>query len=130
MFWIWSKIAALILSWLASLPVATIATPTPQVYEVPISIPTVVATQTVQQTDNLDTWIAQSNWPQWTWETVKRIVMCESRGIPGIATNPPHFGLMQANVNYWGYPSGGPVGELNQGFYIWTQQGWSAWSCY
>lgn len=97
--------------------------------ETPMGQPTIVATQEVQQADNLDTWIAQSNWPQWAWLTVRRIVMCESGGIPGINTNPPHVGLMQANVEFWGYPSGGPVGELNQGFFIYQQQGWGAWQC-
>ena len=99
----------------------------------PAYIPPVTATAVVQQSysrDQLDTWIAQSNWPEWMWPTVRRIVMCESSGVVGIATNPPHVGLMQANVNLWGRVAYDPIAELNQGYYIYTLQGWGAWSCY
>lgn len=124
LFWIARIIAELIAAF-ALLLSAPQETPTP-------IVPTVSSTPTavVTQTGDLDIWIAQSNWPQWTWETVKRIVWCESRGISGINTNPPHFGLMQVNVNFWGYPSGGPVSELNQGYQVYLIQGFNAWSCY
>lgn len=103
-------------------------TPQPTPY-----IPPVIATTVIQQTynrDQLDIWISQSNWPQWSWPTVRRIVLCESNGVVGIATNPPHVGLMQANVNYWGRVNVDPISELNQGYYIYTLQGFNAWSCY
>ena len=127
LFQIASKIVALILAWVAMLP-APQPTPVRQVY-----VPSVTATTVIQQTynrDQLDVWISQSNWPQWSWPTVRRIVLCESSGIVGIATNPPHVGLMQANVNIWGRVAHDPIAELNQGYYIYTRQGWRAWSCY
>lgn len=96
---------------------------------IPMVLPQVVIPQTPLSTQ-LDYWISQSNWPPQYWSTVRRIVLCESGGVVGIDTNPPHVGLMQANVNYWGYPQGGPVGELNQGYQIYLIQGWRAWSCY
>lgn len=91
-------------------------------------VPTV--TQQVYQIEGIDSWLAQSNWPQWTWPTVKRIVYCESRGIVGIATNPPHVGLMQVNTQYWGRVNADPVSELNQGYEVYKIQGFGAWSCY
>lgn len=103
------------------------ATPTITVQQNQQVMPPTITTQTQS---GLDSWIAQSNWPQWTWPTVKRIVMCESGGIVGIATNPPHVGLMQANVNIWGRVPADPISELNQGYEIYLQQGWEAWSCY
>ena len=56
--------------------------------------------------------------------------MCESSGVVGIETNPPHVGLMQANVNLWGRVTYDPIAELNQGYYIYTLQGFEAWECY
>jgi len=91
---------------------------------------TTTITPTITNYGNIDEWLAQSNWPQWTWETVKRIVWCKSRNIVGIATNPPHVGLMQVNVNYWGRVNPDAVSELNQGFEVFKIQGWGAWSCY
>ena len=127
LFQIASKIVALIIAWVSVL-LAPQPTPTKPAY-----IPPVTATAVVQQRysrDQLDTWIPQSNWPEWTWPTVRRIVMCESSGIVGIDTNPPHVGLMQANVNLWGRVAYDPIAELNQGYYIYTLQGFGAWSCY
>lgn len=117
-----SKIAALILAWVVSLPA-------PQVYVAPTPTATVIS-QTQQNYNDIDKWLAQSNWPKQYWETVKRIVWCESRGIVGIATSPPHVGLMQVNVNYWGRVNADAVSELNQGYEVFKIQGFNAWSCY
>lgn len=128
LFWIARIIAALIAHFAVLLPVPQ---PTPQITPtVVVKTPTVVVTQQVYNRDQLDVWISQSNWPEWTWPTVRRIVLCESSGIVGIDTNPPHVGLMQANVNIWGRVPHDPIAELNQGYYIYLQQGWRAWSCY
>lgn len=143
-FWIASKIVALIIAWVATIPapqqvveVAPVwtppiptAVPTSVYTPIPESIPTAQITQAMNIQDSLDDWISQSNWPPQTWSTVRRIVLCESGGVVGIDTNPPHVGLMQANVNFWGRVPKDPIAELNQGYYIYTQQGFSAWECY
>ena len=127
----------MLLSWIARIIAELIAyfvlllpSTQPPVVVAPIVTPTVVVQQRVYNRDQLDVWISQSNWPEWTWPTVRRIVICESGGIVGIDTNPPHVGLMQANVNIWGRVARDSIAELNQGYYIYTQQGWRAWSCY
>lgn len=139
-FWIASKIVALIIAWVATIPapqvveVAPVWTPTLSVpYTTPVSTPyptAIVTQQTLSIRDSLDYWISQSDWPPQTWSTVRRIVLCESGGVVGIDTNPPHVGLMQANVNFWGRVAKDPIAELNQGYYIYQQQGWQAWECY
>lgn len=73
--------------------------------------------------------LAASAWPPDLWATVARIVACESGGSTA-ATNGVHVGVLQANVNYWGYPPADLVGQLNHGYGIYLAQGFGAWSCY
>lgn len=73
--------------------------------------------------------LAASQWPPELWATVARIVACESGGST-TATNGVHVGVLQANVNYWGYPPADLVGQLNHGYGIYLAQGFGAWSCY
>lgn len=99
---------------------------------IPTQIPVIVSTveKSVPVSGNLAQWLVDSNWPAEYWQTVARIVACESGGVVGIDTNPPHVGLMQANVELWGRVAHDPVAELNQGYEIFKVQGWQAWSCY
>ena len=134
LFWLWRILAELILTFVATLPTQTplveqarVWTPSVTITPTPVPTPFIPPTQPTSQ---LDLWIAQSNWPPHLWSTVHRIVLCESGGIVGIATNPPHKGLMQVNENYWGRVNADAVSELNQGYEIYLQQGFSAWSCY
>src|SRR5689334_20013199 len=135
LFWIASKIAALIIAWVATFPAPQpvvkepiwtppLVTATSIPTTVPSALPTPVTTQTNYQYQSnntaLDQWIAGSNWPPQYWNTVRRIVLCESGGVVGIR-NGPHKGLMQANTNFWGYVPDEPIAELNQGYYIFTQ---------
>jgi hypothetical protein len=73
--------------------------------------------------------LAASAWPPELWAPVARIVACESGGST-TARNGVHVGVLQANVNYWGYPPADLVGQLNHGYGIYLVQGFGAWSCY
>lgn len=134
LFGIVGKIVALILTWIAVLPQDVqkqeqVYVP-PVVTQIPYTPPVITVVPTVYIGDNLDAWIAASNWPTDLHHIVRRIVLCESSGIVGIASNPPHVGLMQANVNIWGRVPADALSELNQGYEIYLIQGFSAWSCY
>lgn len=121
-------------------------TPTPNpIYEQPRYTPTPTATVYVYQgtTNNnqglgevqgssggtIQQWITSSNWPRDYYETLARIIMCESSG-QTTARNGPHVGLLQVNGVLHGQVPNDPVLQLNQGYEVFKKQGWGAWECY
>jgi hypothetical protein len=118
---------------LATLHTPTVTVPPVVVKDVPpvVSTPEFVATVAPSiVSNNFDFWFQSSQWPSYMYETVKRIVKCESSFQPDIVSPGGYVGLMQIAPWFHGYPPSDPVGQLNQGYEVYLKQGWNAWSCY
>ena len=83
----------------------------------------------VSSLNDLDQAIQASAWPASQWQTLRRVIACESGG-QTTARNGPHYGLLQVNVNYHGYPGDTMLAQLNHGYGVFLKQGWAAWECY
>lgn len=106
----------------------------------PTAQPLRVAAQPVQPTaapngpgvytgDALRAALAQTSWPSGLWAAVERVVRCESGGKTTAVSPTGYVGLMQIAPWYHGYPPSDAVGQLEQAWGVYLQQGWGAWEC-
>lgn len=111
---------------------APILTPTAQPLRVaPQPVPTYVAPSSsgVYLGDALRAALAQTSWPSGLWAAVERVVRCESGGKTTAVSPTGYVGLMQIAPWYHGYPPSDAVGQLEQAWGVYLQQGWGAWEC-
>lgn len=94
------------------------AIPAPRATESPYSAPT-----------SIEAALALTSWPRALWPTVLRIVACESGGLTTAVSPGGHRGLMQVDPRLHGAVPSDPVGQLEQAYGVYLQQGWGAWSC-
>lgn len=69
-----------------------------------------------------------AGWPPHLAQWVERTALCESSGSVS-ATNGPHYGLMQQNVNLHGHPGYDAVSQLASAYEVYQKQGAAAWAC-
>lgn len=91
--------------------------------------PVVVEVAPLPPSGSLEQAIAASDWPASLWGAVESVVMCESRGQTGAVSPGGHLGLLQVDPSLHGPVPADAVGQLNDGYDVYLEQGWAAWEC-
>ena len=82
--------------------------------EVPILVPVTLADL-----------LPETSWPESEWETVEAVSWCESRWDPSAVGLLGEQGVLQVRPEFHGPVPPDVLGQLEQGYDIWSEYGWT-----
>ena len=73
--------------------------------------------------------LPETSWPESEWPAVEAVAWCESRWDPSAVGLLGEQGVLQVRPEFHGPVPTDVLGQLEQGFDIWSEYGWQPWSC-
>ena len=73
--------------------------------------------------------LPETSWPESEWATVEAVAWCESRWDPSAVGLLGEQGVLQVRPEFHGPVPSDVLGQLEQGYSIWSEYGWTPWSC-
>ena len=73
--------------------------------------------------------LPETSWPESEWETVEAVAWCESRWDPSAVGLLGEQGVLQVRPEFHGPVPPDVLGQLEQGYGIWSEYGWQPWAC-